>query len=52
MKIAKIHSFLVHPAKHADPQPPVKGTDVAQRGQLFTMLQNLFDSRRRNVNTP
>lgn len=42
MKIDTIHSYLVHPGRHADPQPAIRGTEVPQAGKLFTMLQKVF----------
>jgi hypothetical protein len=37
-----IHSYLVHPGKHIDPQPAIRGTEVPQAGKLFGMLQKVF----------
>lgn len=42
MKLTDIHSFLVHPAKKADPQPAVSGTSVPRSGSLYKMLDDLF----------
>ncbi|MEX2167669.1 MAG: hypothetical protein WD851_00035 [Pirellulales bacterium] len=43
MKLTDIHSFLVHPAKHADSQPTISGTSVPRKGSLFGMLDKLFE---------
>jgi len=42
MTVTSIHSFLVQPGKHLDPQPTVSGTAVAARGGLHSMLSELF----------
>ena len=43
MKISAVHSFLVQPAKRLDPQPDASGTEVPMKGQLFSMLQDLWE---------
>lgn len=43
MPIDRIHSYLVHPGKHLDPQPPISGTEVPKQGALFGMLQEVFE---------
>ena len=42
MKLTDIHSYLVLPAKHEDPQPAISGTAVPKVGSLFAMLNSLF----------
>jgi hypothetical protein len=43
IKLEKIHSFLVHPAKGEEQQPPIGGTPVPTTGKLATMLSSLFE---------
>lgn len=43
MKIQKIHSFLVHPAKNEEEQPEIKGTQVPLKGDLSGMLSRVFN---------
>jgi hypothetical protein len=43
MKIVKIHSYLVHADKTEDAQTPVKGTEVANTGDMYNMLKKIFD---------
>src|SRR5690348_3222460 len=43
MPIDRIHSFLIHPAKNAEEQPDIRGTQIAKRGSLYTMLAGLFN---------
>lgn len=42
MNLTSIHSFLVPPGKHLDPQPVVSGTAVPGSGALHNMLAELF----------
>lgn len=42
MNINSIHSFLVHPAKHEEEQPDIRGTSVSQSGRLFEMLHEIY----------
>lgn len=42
MPLQRIHSFLVHPAKHADEQPAIRGTNIPRRGPFFEMLNGVF----------
>lgn len=42
MPLTHAHSYLVHPAKGADPQPPISGTAVPDTGALRRMLAELF----------
>lgn len=41
MSITRIHSFLVHPSKHEERQPPIGGVEVPHTGRLFEMLARL-----------
>jgi len=43
MNIQKIHSYLVHAEKGNDPQTLVKGTEVQNSGDMYTMLKKIFD---------
>ena len=43
MGIEKVHSFLVHPAKHAEEQPDVSGANIPLKGSLFNMLKGVFE---------
>jgi hypothetical protein len=43
MSIEQIHSFLVHPAKHEEEQPEISGAELSHSGQLYTMLERLFE---------
>jgi hypothetical protein len=43
MPIERVHSFLVHPAKHQDEQPEIGGTEIPRRGSLFNMFTGVFD---------
>ncbi len=43
MPIERIHSFLVHPAKHAEEQPAISGTQISRRGPLYAMLTRVFN---------
>lgn len=43
MAIGRIHSFLVHPAKGEDQQPPIGGTSLPKEGLLNEMLTRIFD---------
>jgi hypothetical protein len=43
MPIERVHSFLVHPAKHEEHQPEIKGTQIPRHGSLNTMLERVFD---------
>lgn len=43
MKIQRLHSYLVHPAKALTEKPAVRGTAVQPNSSLFPMLQRLFD---------
>lgn len=43
LKLQTIHSFLVHPGKHEENQPAIKGTNVPLAGKLFDMLNRVFD---------
>jgi hypothetical protein len=43
MAITHIFSFLVHPAKNVQEQPPIGGTHLRLQGNLFRMLAKLFD---------
>lgn len=43
MPLTHAHSYLVHPAKGDDPQPPISGTTVPATGALHRMLTELFD---------
>jgi hypothetical protein len=42
MPIEQIHSFLIHPAKHAEEQPEISGSELPRSGQLYAMLERLF----------
>ena len=44
MKIGSIHSFLVHPGKHTEEPPQIRGTAVEKKGHLFDMLKRVFDT--------
>ena len=44
MDINAIHSYLVHPGKHDEEQPHIRGTAVEKRGRLFDMLKKVFDN--------
>jgi hypothetical protein len=41
MSITRIHSFLVHPSKNEETQPPISGVEVPHTGRLFEMLSSL-----------
>lgn len=43
MQIERIHSYLVHPAKNADAQPEISGTQIPRRGSLYAMLNGVFN---------
>ncbi len=43
MPIEQIHSFLIHPSKHAEEQPEISGTQLPHNGPLYNMLGRLFD---------
>lgn len=43
MPVERVHSFLVHPSKHAEEQPTISGTLIPPHGQLHTMLEGVFD---------
>jgi hypothetical protein len=43
MAVENIHSFLVHPAKHVDDQPPIRGAEIPLRDRLYEMLADIFD---------
>ena len=43
MSIERIHSFLVHPAKHSDRQPDIGGAHIPHSGLLYKMLTGVFD---------
>jgi len=43
MPLTHAHSYLVHPAKGVDPQPPISGSTVPATGALRRMLVELFD---------
>ncbi len=47
----QIHSFLVHPDKHADEPTPVRGTNVSLSGRLYEMLRDVFDKSPTECNT-
>jgi hypothetical protein len=42
MALQRIHSFLVHPAKHDEEPPGISGTQIPRRGPLYTMLSRVF----------
>ncbi len=42
MPIEVIHSFLVHPAKHAEESPEISGTQIPRHGRLYEMLTEVF----------
>lgn len=42
MPIEHIHSFLVHPSKHAEEQPEISGTPISHRGKLYKMLSEVY----------
>ena len=42
MGIKVAYSFLVHPGKNLDDQPPIAGTKVELTGKLFTMLDGIY----------
>lgn len=46
MKLACIHSYLVHPdkGKDVDSQTPIRGTRVPHKGKLFSMLRRVYDT--------
>ncbi len=41
--IEAIHSFLVHPAKHQEEQPEISRSIIEATGQLYSMLQAVFE---------
>ena len=41
MPIERVHSFLVHPAKHAEEQPDIGGTEIPLHGSLYHMLMGV-----------
>lgn len=43
MSVEHIHSFLVHPAKAEEEQPPVGGTNIPLGGKLAKMLAGVYD---------
>ena len=43
MAIERVHSFLVHPAKHANEQPNISGAQIPRRGPLYGMLTGVFN---------
>src|SRR5215468_4105862 len=43
MPMERVHSFLVHPAKHEEKQPEISGTQIPRRGSLNAMLERIFD---------
>jgi hypothetical protein len=45
MPLQRVHSFLVHPAKHDEEPPEVRGTSIQRRGQasLYQMLNGVFE---------
>jgi hypothetical protein len=43
MPITRVHSFLVHPSKHEDEQPDIKGLAIPRRGPLYEMLSGVFE---------
>lgn len=43
MPIKRVHSFLVHPAKHVDEQPNISGAQIPHHGPLYGMLTSVFD---------
>jgi|SRR5581483_420070 len=51
MELKTIHCFLVHPAKHEESQPAIGGTAVPKRGQLFTMLNGIFEKAESDCRT-
>ena len=42
MAITSIHSFLVHPAKHAEENIRIAGTKIPLSGQLHKMLTDVY----------
>lgn len=42
MAIQHIHTYLVHPNKHADDPSQISGTLVGLDGQLFNLLNNIY----------
>lgn len=42
MPIEHIHSFLVHPSKHAEEQPDIQGAKIAHKGGLFDLLMEVY----------
>jgi len=43
MAIERVHSFLIHPAKHEKDHPEIRGTQIPRRGSLNTMLEGVFE---------
>lgn len=43
MPIERVHSFLIHPAKHEEDRPEIRGTQIPRRGSLSAMLERVFD---------
>lgn len=43
MPIERVHSFLVHPAKHVADQPDISGAQIPRRGRLYQMLTGVFN---------
>lgn len=43
MSVEHIHSFLVHPSKAEEEQPPVGGTTIPLSGKLGKMLAGVYD---------
>ncbi len=50
MPMERMHSFLVHPAKHAEEQPEISGTQIPRRGPLYTMLTGVLDRAAQECN--
>jgi hypothetical protein len=44
MNVEAVFSFLVHPGKHLEVQPPIGGTRIPLNGNLFGMLDQHFQS--------
>lgn len=47
MPIEHVHSFLVHPSKNAEEQPPISGARIPLQGKLFQMLSALYGQAER-----
>ena len=50
MPIRHIHTFLVHPNKHADESAHISGTTVALSGSLFDLLNNVYSKSDQECN--